>query len=648
MVSGYRILYEAGRGGMAVVYRARQENLGRDVALKMLSSTLAFDPGFLARFHQEAHSVASLQHPAILVIHDVGAFQEQPYLVTEFIEGGTLVKYLGTPQPLGTVVQLLGPIASALDHAHARGILHRDVKPANILLRQDGGPVLADFGLAVAAEANRRLTRTGLTMGTPEYMAPEQATQPSSSLTPAVDRYSLAVIAYELLTGRVPFEGPTPVAVVMAQVTQAPPPPRALNPALALGLDAVLLSGLAKEPDHRYPSATAYIQALVATANADAPEAMNAALPPTVAVAANAIPRAAGAMAGPPAPAGAAIVSALRAPGSGPADPILINWQPTQVAGRLPRRHRRVYALMAAIFVATLAVAVAGVFAWHGGIRLAGNTPASVTRSARPPTSTGQTTRIAIVVPAGSGTASPGPTDVPTASARPLPSTTLLAQPLWVAALSPGEITTVAGNSRTRIDSNGVDVGTYTGNGGLAKDAGFSRPFSVAVDALGNLIVADTFNNRIRKIALDSGIVTNIADNGDYHFSGDGGLAIDAGISPNDVALDQLGNLYIADAANHRVRKVSASTGIVTTVAGTGTYGDSGDGGLATQAEISFPNYVAFDNEGNIYFVDFGAERVRKIDVNTGYISTVAGDGVVRKDTYGIWIGSYSGDGGPA
>ena len=233
---------------------------------------------------------------------------------------------------------------------------------------------------------------------------------------------------------------------------------------------------------------------------------------------------------------------------------------------------------------------------------------------------------------------------LPSATARPVGA----AEPPWVAALARHHIATVAGNGIRRVDSTGATVGTYTGDGGPARQAGLSRPFSVAVDRAGNLIIADTFNNRIRKVAIESGVITTIADNGDYHYSGDGGPATAAGISPNNVAVDRAGNLYIADAANYRIRKVSDSTGTITTVAGSGTFGDSGDGGPATQAALGFPNYVTVDNAGNLYFADFGTERVRKVARKTGIITTVAGNGTRGPDSAGTIVGSYGGDGGPA
>ncbi|HEY8641429.1 MAG TPA: serine/threonine-protein kinase, partial [Candidatus Dormibacteraeota bacterium] len=228
----YRIVGEAGRGGMASVYKAHQAALARYVAIKVLPDFFATEPGFLERFQQEAVAVAQLRHPNILAIFDYGDTDGVTYIVTEFVDGGTLAEQMGKPLPVEYAVEILNPIAGALDYAHRRGVLHRDIKPSNVLLQHDGTPVLSDFGLAkMMMSANKRITQSGMIVGTPEYMSPEQCA--GEDLTPATDQYSLAVIAYEALTGRVPFTAATPVAVLMAQMQNALPPPRTINPELS-------------------------------------------------------------------------------------------------------------------------------------------------------------------------------------------------------------------------------------------------------------------------------------------------------------------------------------------------------------------------------------------------------------------------------
>jgi len=269
----YRIVAEAGRGGMASVYKAHQAALARYVAIKVLPDFFATEPGFRERFQQEAVAVAQLRHPNILAIFDYGDTDGLTYIVTEFVDGGTLAEQMGKPLPLEYAVEILNPIAGALDYAHRRGVLHRDIKPSNVLLQHDGTPVLSDFGLAkMMMSSTQGLTQSGMIVGTPEYMSPEQCA--GEELTPAADQYSLAVIAYEALTGRVPFTAATPVAVLMAQMQNALPPPRTINPDISDGVAAVLLKGLAKEPGDRYKTCHQMVRALAAADESPAGEEM--------------------------------------------------------------------------------------------------------------------------------------------------------------------------------------------------------------------------------------------------------------------------------------------------------------------------------------------------------------------------------------
>ncbi len=259
-LGAYRIVEQTGRGGMATVYKAYQPGLARYVAIKVLPAFFAEEAGFRERFQQEAIAVASLRHPNILVVFDYGEENGIPYLVGDYIDGGTLADQVGRPLPLDYCTNILAPIASALDYAHSQGILHRDIKPSNVLLQRDGRPILADFGLAKIMGSMPRLTGTGITMGTPEYMAPEQAA--GETMGAGADNYALAVVAYELLTGRVPFSAETPLAVLLAHLHKPLPLPRSINPAISPGVEAVLLKGLAKDPATRYSTATEFIHAL--------------------------------------------------------------------------------------------------------------------------------------------------------------------------------------------------------------------------------------------------------------------------------------------------------------------------------------------------------------------------------------------------
>ncbi len=256
----YRVMERIGRGGMATVFRAYHPGLDRYVAIKVLPDFFADDPSYRERFQHEARSVARLKHPNIVEVFDFGYEEDIAYLVLELVDGGTLADRIGSPMELREVIRILDQLAGALDHAHSNGILHRDIKPSNVLLHKDGSPMLADFGLAKMAGTLHRLTSSGTVMGTPEYMSPEQAAD--DPIGPASDRYSFAVLAYEMLTGRVPFEANTPAAVLLSHVTKAMPAARELRGELSAHLEDVLRRGLAKAPADRYPSASEFVRAL--------------------------------------------------------------------------------------------------------------------------------------------------------------------------------------------------------------------------------------------------------------------------------------------------------------------------------------------------------------------------------------------------
>jgi putative two-component system response regulator len=249
---------------MATVYLALDTGLDRFVAIKVLPEFFAEEEGYRERFQLEAQTVARLQHPNICSAFDFGYEAGTPYLVMELVEGGTLAERLGRPMELQEVVRLLRPIAAALDYAHARGILHRDIKPSNILMRQDGTPVLADFGLAKLADSVRKLTASGIVFGTPDYMSPEQAA--GETLGPATDQYSLSVVAYEMLTGRVPFQGDTPGAILVSHLRHTVPATRELPGEISAHVDQVLGRGLAKAPQDRYPTVGELVAALTPAA----------------------------------------------------------------------------------------------------------------------------------------------------------------------------------------------------------------------------------------------------------------------------------------------------------------------------------------------------------------------------------------------
>jgi serine/threonine protein kinase len=269
-VGRYQLLRKIGQGGMGEVWLGEDPRLHRQVAIKTLPIRNQGDREFLQRFEREARAAAALNHPHILPVHDYGD-QTLPdgqvitYIVMPYVAGGTLtdrVKMLaanGRLMPQDEAVNYLFQAAEAIDYAHGQNVLHRDIKPSNMLLRSENWLMLADFGIARIVSDQEQLTQAGVGIGTPEYMAPEQAQGRAEA---ASDNYSLAVIAYQLLTGQLPFSAETPYATTIQHIIAPPPPPRQINPNLSPAVEQVLLHGLAKEPAQRPPSAQAFVTEL--------------------------------------------------------------------------------------------------------------------------------------------------------------------------------------------------------------------------------------------------------------------------------------------------------------------------------------------------------------------------------------------------
>jgi serine/threonine-protein kinase len=262
----FEIISELGRGGMAVVYKARQADLERTVALKILPPELSIDQSYRARFLQEARSAAALEHPHIMPIYAVGAAEGINYIAMKFIAGQTLkdiVQERGA-MDIAEAAGMLEQVADALDYAHSQGVIHRDIKPSNMMTDRNGWVYLTDFGLARGGTTGG-LTMAGTVMGTPEYMSPEQA-QGLATIGPPTDIYALGVVLYELLTGQMPFQADTPMGMLVARLQYAPRPPRDYRGDLPMPVEDVIMRALARKPEARYATAKELIAALKSAA----------------------------------------------------------------------------------------------------------------------------------------------------------------------------------------------------------------------------------------------------------------------------------------------------------------------------------------------------------------------------------------------
>src|SRR5256886_15154672 len=257
---------------MGVVYRAYHPELERVGAVKVLQA-ISPDADTVARFRHEAQAIAQMRHPNTVNVYDFGEFQGTPYMIVEFVPGGSLASRMSHGSlDHATALKYLRGIAAGLDHAHGHGIVHRDVKPANVLLTAEDAPVLVDFGLAKLLRGSSLKSMTGVTTGTPAYMAPEQVA--GNHVGPAADRYALASIAYEMLTGVIPFDGEGLMELLYAQVNRLPTPPSARVASLGTEVDAVLMKGLAKDPASRWASATEFVDALESALSAPPAEVL--------------------------------------------------------------------------------------------------------------------------------------------------------------------------------------------------------------------------------------------------------------------------------------------------------------------------------------------------------------------------------------
>lgn len=264
LLDKYTVHERIGTGGMAEVFRGHHEKLNRDVAIKVMRTSLAGDAQFTARFEREARLAASLRHPNIVQVFDFDRQNDRLFLVMEFINGGTLkqrledIKSAGSYFSLSEIYRIMQQVSNALDYAHSQGMLHRDLKPANILLDQAGDAYITDFGIARLLDSDE-ITRSGSILGTPNYMSPEQCE--GKPLTFSSDIYSLGVILFELLTGETPFDADSPLAILQKHIHEPVPPLSLFRKGLPSGLDSVLQKALSKSPEDRFSTAAGLIDA---------------------------------------------------------------------------------------------------------------------------------------------------------------------------------------------------------------------------------------------------------------------------------------------------------------------------------------------------------------------------------------------------
>lgn len=644
-LASYTILSVLGRGAMSVVYRARDDRLGRHVALKVLAPSMGERESFRERFLRESRIAASIDHPNVIPIYEAGEAEELVFIAMRLVAGTDLRGLLAAEGRLRPerALDLVGQAASAVDAAHAAGLLHRDIKPGNILLAADVGSgehvYLSDFGLAVAGDTEGVLEGGGF-HGTAEYAAPEQIEGHPDARS---DVYSLACVLYECLSGEPPFGRRRLLATLWAHLHEQPPPLSKRCPCPP-EVDAVLASALAKTATER-PASCSDLAARARAAfglERKVTRRQRARVAAFVATAAALVAAAAVGLwpDSQPTTMSAPTISTFAGtgrPGSsgdgGPAtraqlsDPIFVA---VDGAGNVfiadPGNHsvrsigrdgiiRRIAgtgepddlgdggpATMAGVAPGDLTVGPDGnlYFVQHGP------EGSSIRRIDR---------RGIITTVVGSGETGFLGDNVRTISPD------LCVNPGGLAFNPAGamHVSCPTAHRVIRVEPDGTFTtvagsGTagYSGDGASATEAALHRPYGIAFDRAGNLYIADQLNNRVRKVDT-SGVISTFAGTGERGISGDGFRATSVDLGwPVDVAVDAIGNVYILENSVSRLRKVDGE-GIITTAAGTGRPGYSGDGGPAAGADLGLPISFALDRAGNVFIADRGNHRVRKV-----------------------------------
>lgn len=402
MLGQYQIIERLGRGATSTVYKAYQEKLDRFVAIKVLSPHFIDEEGFLDRFHQEARAVARLDHPNILPVYDFDRIDDTVFIVMKYVTSGSLRDLMTGPLPLNVVLELAAQVGLALGYAHKMGVVHRDVKPGNILIEDSRWALLTDFGLAKILALGRQLTQSGVGVGTPDYMSPEQAQ--GHPVDGRADLYSFGVMLYEMITGRLPFDADSGMGVIVKHITEQPRPMRALRADVSPAVEQAILKALAKNPADRYPTAEALIAALARAISTPAPAAPDR------------------------------VTGSIGSASS-------IEFEPPPDRSRVPRRFSRRAGLIGAAGLIVIVLA------------LLFSTSAPPSPPAPTPTLTRLPTQVAAVVATSTPRPSPSPTrpptSTPTATATPAPT---VGPPAGMVAVPAGSFTMGGVNSQQDAD----------------------------------------------------------------------------------------------------------------------------------------------------------------------------------------------------